>query len=44
MPFVILNLGSEMVFILDQRLRAQSIPKDKSSKVLIEILKFMLAK
>ena len=43
MPFVVLNLGGEMIFILEQRLRAQSIEKDKCQKVLVEILKFMLS-
>ena len=27
-----LNLGGEMMYILDQRLRAQNIPKEKSKK------------
>lgn len=44
MPFVVINLGAEMVFILEQRLRAQSIEADKSQKVLQEILKFMFNK
>lgn len=29
-PFLILNLGSEMVFVIAQRLNAQNIPTDKS--------------
>ena len=29
-PFVILNLGGEMVYILDQRLRSQDIVKERS--------------
>lgn len=44
MPFVVINLGAEMVFILEQRLRAQTIEKDKSQKVLQEILQFMFNK
>mmetsp|Transcript_34670 Transcript_34670/g.34299 ORF Transcript_34670/g.34299 Transcript_34670/m.34299 type:complete len:133 (+) Transcript_34670:20-418(+) len=44
MPFVVINLGAEMVFILDQRLRAQNVGKEKSQKVLQEILKFMFNK
>lgn len=44
MPFVVVNLGAEMVFILEQRLRAQSIDTEKAQKVLQEILKFMFNK
>lgn len=44
MPFVVVNLGAEMVFILEQRLRAQSVEGDKAQKVLQEILKFMFNK
>ena len=32
MPMLVINMGGEMVYILEQRLRAQNIPKDKSSK------------
>ena len=32
-----------MIFILDQRLRAQSIAKAKAQKVLLEIMRFMLS-
>lgn len=32
LPLLFLNLGGEMLYILDQRLRAQSIPKEKSQK------------
>jgi len=34
LPFVILNLGGEMIYILDQRLRAQEIGNERSQKVL----------
>lgn len=44
MPFIVLNLGAEMVFILEQRLRAQNIENEKSQKVLQEILQFMFNK
>lgn len=30
--FLVLNLGSEMLYVIDQRLRAQSIPLDKSAR------------
>ena len=32
MPFLIINFGGEMIYILEQRLHAQNIPKDKSNK------------
>lgn len=32
LPMLFLNLGGEMMYILDQRLRAQNIPKEKSKK------------
>jgi len=44
LPFIVLNLGSEMVFILDQRLRAQEIGTDRSQKVLQDVVKTMLSK
>lgn len=43
-PLLYLNLGGEMLYILDQRLRAQNIPQDKSKRVLHDILCHMLAK
>lgn len=44
LPFAILNLGGEMLYILDQRLRAQEIGHDRSSKVLQDVVKTMLSK
>ena len=32
LPILFINLGGEMLYILDQRLRAQNIPKEKASK------------
>lgn len=32
LPILILNLGGEMMYILDQRLHAQNVLKDKTSK------------
>jgi hypothetical protein len=42
MPWAMLNLGCEMVYILHQRLNAQGIPAEKSAKVLQDIVKTML--
>ncbi len=30
MPLLVINMGGEMLYILEQRLRAQSIPEEKS--------------
>jgi hypothetical protein len=32
MPMLIVNMGGEMVYILEQRLHAQSVPADKSKR------------
>ena len=37
MPYLVSNMGSEMVYILDQRLRAQAVPPDKATKVINDI-------
>jgi len=44
LPILFLNLGGEMVYILDQRLRAQNIPPEKGQKVMHDILCTMLNK
>jgi len=41
MPIIVLNMGSEMVYILSQRLQAQSVQEDKSKKVLQDVMKAM---
>jgi hypothetical protein len=41
MPLLVTNLGCEMLYILEQRLKAQNITKDKSSKVLHDVAKTM---
>ncbi|KAL5011115.1 hypothetical protein ScPMuIL_013420 [Solemya velum] len=41
LPLLFINLGGEMVYILDQRLRAQNIPPEKSKKVLHDIISTM---
>ena len=32
MPLLIINMGGEMVYILEQRLQAQNVPIDKSKR------------
>ncbi len=32
MPMLIVNMGGEMVYILEQRLHAQNVPLDKSKR------------
>ncbi|XP_033635989.1 protein OSCP1-like [Asterias rubens] len=41
LPILFINLGGEMLYILDQRLRAQNIPGDKSKKVMNDIISTM---
>jgi len=44
MPLIMLNMGTEMVYILDQRLVAQKIAPDKRDKVLIDVVSTMFSK
>lgn len=37
MPFLILNLGVEMIFVLNSRLRAQAVAADKAAEVLADV-------
>lgn len=32
MPLIVLNMGGEMVYILEQRLTAQKVPKEKADR------------
>jgi hypothetical protein len=41
MPLVVINMGGEMVYILEQRLFAQNVGPDKSKKVLQDVLRTM---
>lgn len=41
MPMLIVNMGGEMVYILEQRLQAQSVPADKSTRVLQDVIRTM---
>lgn len=43
LPFVIINLGGEMVYILEQRLRSQDISSERSQKVIQDIVKSIFA-
>lgn len=42
-PLVILNMGGEMIYILDQRLRAQQIESTKAIKVLNDVTKALFS-
>lgn len=44
MPILFLNMGGEMAYILEQRLQAQSVRTDKSTKVMGDILSTMFNK
>jgi len=41
MPIIVLNMGGEMIYILNQRLQAQNIPADKGKKVLADVIRTM---
>lgn len=41
MPILIVNMGGEMVYILEQRLQAQNIPQLKGQKVLNDVVRTM---
>ena len=43
MPIVVLNMGGEMVYILHQRLQAQTVNSEKADKVLQEVVKAMFS-
>ncbi|GAB1607757.1 protein OSCP1-like [Argonauta hians] len=43
-PTMILNLGGEMLYILEQRLHAQNVMKDKTEKVISDIVRTMFSK
>ena len=43
LPFIFINLGGEMVYILEQRLREQDLDPSKRTKVLEEILQSMFS-
>ncbi|XP_041811726.1 protein OSCP1a [Chelmon rostratus] len=44
LPLVIINLGGEMLYILDQRLRAHNTSEDNSEKVMNDIVGTMFSK
>lgn len=44
MPLVIINMGAEMLYILEQRLTAQNIDADKGAQVLTDIAAAMFQK
>jgi len=41
MPLVLINMGGEMIYILDQRLHAQMVAEDKSHKVIDDVVRTM---
>jgi hypothetical protein len=43
MPFLVMNFGGEMIYILEQRLHAQKIPPEKAQKVLQDVSRAMFS-
>ena len=44
MPIIVLNMGAEMIYVLEQRLGAQGVKNDKAKKVLCDVLRTMVSK
>jgi hypothetical protein len=44
MPLIVMNMGGEMVYILEQRLHAQKIPAEKTQKVLADVIRTMYSR
>ena len=44
LPLIFINLGGEMLYILEQRLSAQNIPEQKAEQVLKDIIEHMFKK
>ncbi|KAF8072801.1 Oscp1 [Scenedesmus sp. PABB004] len=42
MPWLVLNMGCEMVYILEQRLKAQGVAQDKAATVLADIVRALV--
>lgn len=43
MPIIVLNMGGEMVYILHQRLQAQTVQDEKAKKVLQDVVRAMFS-
>eukprot|EP00761_Pharyngomonas_kirbyi_P008184 gb/GECH01008195.1/.p1 GENE.gb/GECH01008195.1/~~gb/GECH01008195.1/.p1 ORF type:complete len:380 (+),score=87.64 gb/GECH01008195.1/:1-1140(+) len=43
MPFLIVNMGGEMIYILNQRLKAQNVSSQKSVRVLCDVIREMFS-
>jgi len=43
MPLLIINMGGEMLYILEQRLKAQNIPEDKGQRVHQDVMSTMFS-
>ena len=43
MPLLVINLGGEMLYVLEQRLGAQQVKSDKSQRVLCDVIKMMFS-
>jgi hypothetical protein len=42
MPWIVLNLGGEMIYVLEQRLKAQAVPPGKAARVLQDVAATLL--
>ena len=44
MPLLVINLGGEMLYVLEQRLGAQQVKSDKSQRVLCDVVRTMFSR
>ena len=44
MPLLLINLGGEMLYILEQRLSAQNVQSEKSVRVLCDVVRTMFSR
>lgn len=42
MPWIVINLGGEMLYVLEQRLAAQAVPPAKAARVLQDVVASLL--
>ena len=44
MPIVMINMGGEMLYVLEQRLQSQNVDRDKATRVLSEVVRTMFSR
>ena len=44
MPIIMINMGGEMLYVLEQRLRSQKVEEEKATRVLSEVVRTMFSR